>query len=64
MSIAYILRSVFSDVIAKVHAINRRYATPRLAMSKHVRLALLCLRIYLLILVGLLAYKFISIVIH
>jgi len=45
-----------------VRAINRRYAKPRLQMSQPVRWALLSLRFYLLTLVGLLFYKFITVV--
>jgi hypothetical protein len=47
----------------KVRAINRRYAHPRLTISPTVRFCLLVLRLYLLFLVGLLAYKFAAIVI-
>jgi hypothetical protein len=47
----------------KVRAINRRYAHPRLTISPMVRLCLLILRVYLLLLVGLLAYKFITMVV-
>ena len=47
----------------KVRAINRRYAHPRLTISPAVRVCLLVLRLYLLFLVGLLAYKFVVIVI-
>jgi hypothetical protein len=47
----------------KVRAINRRYAHPRLAISRPVRICLLILRLYLLLLVGLLAYKFVAIVV-
>jgi hypothetical protein len=47
----------------KVRAINRRYAQPRLTISPAVRVCLLVLRLYLLFLVGLLAYKFVAIVI-
>jgi hypothetical protein len=47
----------------KVRAINRRYARPRLAISPAARICLLILRLYLLFLVGLLAYKFVSIVV-
>ena len=46
----------------KVRAINRRYAHPRLALSPAVRVCLLILRLYLLFLVGLLAYRFVAIV--
>jgi hypothetical protein len=47
----------------KVRAINRRYAQPRLAISPAVRVCLVILRLYLLFLVGLLAYRFVAIVI-
>ena len=44
--------------VAKIREINRRYATPRIKLSRWVRLALLALRLYLIMLVILLAYKF------
>jgi hypothetical protein len=40
--------------------INRRYSTPRIKMTPMVRLSLLVLRLYLLLLVGLLIYKFVT----
>jgi hypothetical protein len=42
--------------------INRRYRTPRIAMSRAVRLSLLALRVYLLLLVGLMVYRFVLLV--
>jgi hypothetical protein len=48
--------------VEQVHAINRRFAKPRLTMSPAVQWALLILRLYLLTLVGLLGYKFITVV--
>jgi len=42
----------------KIAEINRRYATPRIKMSPGVRIALIFLRLYLIFLVLLLAYKF------
>jgi hypothetical protein len=47
----------------KVRAINRRYAHPRLTISPAVRVCLLILRLYLLFLVGLLAYRFVAMVV-
>jgi len=44
--------------VAKIREINRRYATPRIKLSRSTRLALLALRLYLITLVILLAYKF------
>jgi hypothetical protein len=58
----YALRMMVARQVEQVHAINRRYAKPRLTMSPAVRWALLILRLYLLLLVGLLGYKFITVV--
>ncbi|HIJ37669.1 MAG TPA: hypothetical protein HPP80_02120 [Rhodospirillaceae bacterium] len=52
------IRSAFARNTEKIRKINQRYAHPRLAMSPAVRLSLLALRLYLLLLVGLLGYKF------
>ena len=52
------LRSV-SRVIRKFRTINARYAVPRIHMSPAVRVSLLVLRVYLVLLVALLLYKFV-----
>jgi len=52
------LRNFFSHNFAKIHEINRKYAKPNVEMSPAVRFALLSLRFYLILLVGLLFYKF------
>jgi hypothetical protein len=44
--------------VDKIHEINKKYETPRIKMSRGVRIALLFLRIYLILLVLLLGYKF------
>jgi hypothetical protein len=62
MTIGHAFKSMFLRNVAKVHAINQRYAHPRLIMSPAVRWSLLALRVYLFFLVGLLAYKFITLV--
>jgi hypothetical protein len=54
--------SAFSNLYAKIRAINARYHEPRIAMSGAVRLSLLVLRVYLLALVALMIYKFVLIV--
>ena len=56
-------KTMVDDNLDKVRAINRRYAQPRLAISPAVRVCLVILRLYLLFLVGLLAYRFIAIVV-
>ena len=44
----------------KIREINRRYSEPRIEMSAAVKASLLFLRVYLLFLVCLMVYKFIS----
>ena len=44
----------------KVAEINERYRTPKIHMSRGVKYALLFLRFYLLVLVVILIYKFIT----
>jgi hypothetical protein len=62
MTIRHALGTLAADGVEQVRAINRRYAKPRLTMSPAVRLALLTLRVYLLLLLALLAYKFMTVV--
>lgn len=64
MKVFEIISDMISDGVEKVRAINRRYAKPRLTMTPAVRISLLVLRVYLLLLVGLLGFKFFSVVMH
>ncbi len=54
------LRDFISHNYAKVREINKRYATPNVEMSGWVKFSLLFLRLYLIFLVCLLVYKFIT----
>ncbi len=64
------LESVFGERIGnflrkstgKIVWINKKYATPTIRLSKSAKIALLLLEIYLIFLVGLLAYKFWTII--
>jgi len=47
---------------ATIAEINHRYGTPRIAMSPAVRLSLMALRVYLLLLVGLMVFRFVTLV--
>jgi hypothetical protein len=47
---------------AKIRQINRQYAVPTIDMSAGVRAALLMLRLYLIVLIGLTLYKFVTLV--
>ena len=44
---------------AKILEINRRYVKPQIPMTRNVKIVLLFLRLYLILLVIILAYKFV-----
>jgi hypothetical protein len=50
--------SMFRGWMNKIREINKKYETPRIRMSLGVKISLLFLRIYLILLVLLLGYKF------
>ncbi len=52
----------FGQLRAKIREINRRFAVPSMPMSRAVRASLMVLRIYLLVLVALMVYKFVTLV--
>ena len=60
---ATILNS-FREFANAIHAINEKYRHPRIRMTPLVAFSLLILRIYLLGMLLLLAYKFVTIVVH
>jgi hypothetical protein len=54
--------SVIHESTGKIRSINQKYATPKIKLSGGAKFALLLLRLYLIFLVGLLVYKFWTIV--
>ena len=46
------------EFTGKISSINQKYATPKIKLSGAAKFALLLLEIYLILLVGLLAYRF------
>jgi len=48
-------------LVRKIREINERYSTPHIEMSRGVKISLMALRVYLLLLVGLIVYKFVLI---
>lgn len=50
----------FAPLIRRFREINQRYDGKRLEMSRPVKITLLALRIYLLVLVALMVYSFIT----
>jgi hypothetical protein len=57
-----IMGSFFSRRFSKFREISRKYATPHVRMTRGVKVALFLLRVYLLLLVGLLFVKFFTLV--
>jgi len=45
-----------------IKGINERYATPRMKMTRGVKIALMGVRIYLIIILCILLYKFITLI--
>lgn len=54
------IKDFFSHNFSKIREINKKYAKPNVEMSAWVKGSLLFLRLYLVLLVGLLLYKFIT----
>jgi hypothetical protein len=52
------IQKMFADLIDTVRAINKKYAEPALKTSPGVNFSLMCLRVYLILLVGLMFFKF------
>jgi hypothetical protein len=54
------LFNFFRSTAEAVKAINQKYDTPHIKMTRMVRISLGVLRFYLLFLVGIMVYKFIT----
>lgn len=54
------IRKACRQMTAQIRDINRRYATPHIRTTRMVKVCLMILRCYLILLVGVLVYKFIS----
>jgi hypothetical protein len=55
------VRKAYREMIGQIREINRRYATPHIKTTRMVTVCLMVLRCYLILLVGILIYKFISV---
>jgi hypothetical protein len=53
------MASNINRLVRKIREINHRYSRPHIEMTPLVRISLIALRIYLLLLVGLIIYKFV-----
>ena len=50
----------FRTTMGAVKSINQKFATPQIKMTPWVKFSLLSLRLYLIFLVGILVYRFIT----
>ena len=50
----------FKNTVRAVTSINQKYAKPQIKMTPMVKASLLALRLYLIFLVGILVYRFIT----
>ena len=50
----------FKNTLSTVKSINQKYAKPQIKMNRMVKFSLLSLRLYLIFLVGILVYRFIT----
>jgi hypothetical protein len=50
----------FRTTMSTVKSINQKFATPQIKMTPWVKFSLLSLRLYLIFLVGILVYRFIT----
>ena len=53
-----LLKGLLSARFRPLVEITRKYRTPRIKMTRSVRIALLLLRIYLILIISILAFKF------
>lgn len=58
----YKVMELFQDFFKAIREINEKYRTPRIKMTPMVAVSLLMLRLYLIGMILLLGYKFITIV--
>lgn len=54
------LKRFVNNAFAQIAEINRKYKTPQIKTNRLVRISLVLLRIYLLVLIGMLVYRFIT----
>jgi len=52
------------NLIETIREINAKYRTPRIKMTRMVKLSLIALRAYLIVMLLILFYKFLTLIIH
>jgi len=57
-----IFASICQSFASEIREINARYSKPSIRMTPLVKVCLMSLRLYLFLLIGLLVYKFVTVV--
>lgn len=53
------MNAILKSFVSQIREVNRKYSTPEIEMTPLVKFCLLALRLYLVLLVGLMIVKFI-----
>ena len=53
--------NIFENLATSVREINQKYAKPRIQMTPFVKICLFSLRVYLITLIGIMIFKFITV---
>ena len=53
-------RGIFRSLLRGIQAVNHRYRKPKIQMTPLVKVSLFILRLYLIALVGLMIFKFVT----
>jgi hypothetical protein len=56
------MKNPIKNLVKQIREINQKYSKPRIKMSRSVKIALLSLRLYLIFLIIMLLYRFITLV--
>ena len=56
------MKNPIKELVNQIREINQKYSKPRIKMSRPVKIALLSLRLYLIFLIIMLLYRFLTLV--
>jgi len=56
------MKNPIKGLVNQIREINQKYSKPRIKMSRPVKIALLSLRLYLIFLIIMLLYRFITLI--
>lgn len=57
-----LIAAIYEDLASQIRRVNERYRRPRIQMTPFVKFCLVGLRVYLFTLIGLMLFKFVTLV--